>query len=418
MTRWVLAGLCCVPLWAQSFSQRGFVEARGTFFPQTAPSDSGRAIGDILLRYEMGWKLTPWLRFNGAIDGRTDTHRQTERQWRIDWQDRGMLRPAVSLRRFSLTANRGKWTAEAGKQFIRWGKADILNPLDRFAPRDFLNVVDTEYLAVMAGRVTWESGADTVDLVWQPRFTPSRSPLLLQRWGGAGGVLGQGPEAPVDFPVQLVLRQGKATLPAGQQWGVRWNHVGRGYEASGVFYQGHNHLPLIDGRISTFPDLRLELFNYFAQLRMVGGAVAAPNRWFTLKAEGGFFASSTPAADNYFQYVVQAERQSGEWTFVGGYAGEYVTARRNLFDFAPDRGLTRSFLGRASLQLNPRDTVAVDAALRQNGEGVWIRGEFTHSFNDHWSVRTGGTFIRGQSTDFLGQFQRNSHLSVAFRYSF
>lgn len=417
MTRWVLAAACCLPLCGQEFTQRGFVETRGTFFPQTAPSDSGRAIGDILLRYEMGMKLTPWLRFNGAIDGRTDTHRQTERQWRIDWQDRGMLRPAVSLRRFSLTANRGKWTAEAGKQFIRWGKADILNPLDRFAPRDFLNVVDTEYLAVMAGRVTWESGADTVDVVWQPRFTPSRSPLLLQRWGGAGGVLG-GAETPVDFPVELVLRQGRATLPGGQQWGVRWNHVGRGYEASGVFYQGHNHLPLIDGRISTFPDLKLELFNYFAQLRMAGGAVAAPNRWFTLKAEGAYFSSSTPAADNYFQYVVQAERQSGEWTFVGGYAGEYVTARRNLFDFAPDRGLTRSFLGRASLQLNPRDTVAVDAALRQNGEGVWIRGEFTHSFNDHWSVRTGGTLIRGQSTDFLGQFRRNSHVSLAFRYSF
>jgi hypothetical protein len=418
MKRWVLVGLCGLPLWAQSLSQRGFVETRGTFFPQTAPSDSGRAIGDILLRYEVGWKLTPWLRFDGAIDGRTDTHRQTERQFRLDWQDRGMLRPAVSLRRFSVTANRGKWTAEAGKQFIRWGKADILNPLDRFAPRDFLNVVDTEYLAVMAGRVTWESGADTVDVVWQPRFTPSRSPLLLQRWGGAGGVLGDGLEAPEGFAVDLVLRQGRATLPAGQQWGVRWNHVGRGYEASGVFYQGHNHLPLIDGRISTFPDLRLELFNYFAQMRMAGGAVAAPNRWFTLKAEGGYFSSSTPAADNYFQYVVQAERQSGEWTFVGGYAGEVVTARRNLFDFAPDRGLTRSFLGRASLQLNPRDTVAVDAALRQNGEGVWIRGEFTHSFNDHWSVRTGGTLIRGQNTDFLGQFRRNSHVSVAIRYSF
>jgi hypothetical protein len=160
------------------------------------------------------------------------------------------------------------------------------------------------------------------------------------------------------------------------------------------------------------------LYNYFAQLRMAGGAVAAPNRWFTIKAEGGYFFSSTPAADNYFQYVVQAERQSGEWTFVGGYAGEYVTARRNLFDFAPDRGLTRSFLGRASLQVNSRDTIAVDAALRQNGEGVWIRGEFTHSFNDHWSVRSGATFIRGQSTDFLGQFRRNSHVSVAFRYSF
>ena len=181
MSRFALVLVGMLPLWGQGFSQRGFIETRGSFFPQTTPSDSGRAIGDVLLRYEMAYKLTPWLKFNGAIDGRTDTHRQTERQWRVDWQDRGMLRPAVSLRRFSLTANKGKWTVEAGKQFIRWGKADILNPLDRFAPRDFLNVVDTEYLAVMAGRATWESGGETIDLVWQPRFTPSRSVSMVFR---------------------------------------------------------------------------------------------------------------------------------------------------------------------------------------------------------------------------------------------
>ncbi len=401
-----------LPLWGQSFSQRGYVETRGTFFPQTAVSDSGRAIADVLFRYEMAYKLTPWLKFNGAIDGRTDTHRQTEREWRVDWQDRGMLRPAVSLRRFSLTANKGKWTVEAGKQFIRWGKADILNPVDRFAPRDFLNVLDTEYLAVMAGRATWESGGETIDLVWQPRFTPSRSPLLLQRWGGGGALRGELAALP------LTLRQGPAVLPTRQQWGVRWNHVGRGYEVAGVYYDGHNHLPLVNWRVSQVPDLRLDLNNYFARLRMVGGATAIPNRWFTLKGEGGYFSSSTPAADNYFQYVIQAERQSGEWTFVGGYAGEYVTVRRNLFDFAPDRGLTRSFLGRASLQVNPRDTVAIDTALRQNGDGVWMRGEFIHTFNDQWSVRVGGSVIRGRTSDFLGQYGRNSNANFAFRYSF
>ena len=37
-------------------------------------------------------------------------------------------------------------TIEVGRQLVRWGKADILNPTDRFAPRDFLNVVHNEYL--------------------------------------------------------------------------------------------------------------------------------------------------------------------------------------------------------------------------------------------------------------------------------
>ena len=42
--------------------------------------------------------------------------------------------------------HRGPITVVAGKQFIRWGKADILNPTDRFAPRDFMEVVDNEFL--------------------------------------------------------------------------------------------------------------------------------------------------------------------------------------------------------------------------------------------------------------------------------
>ena len=100
--------------------------------------------------------------------------------------------PLSRLRRLSATIHRGKITAEIGRQLIRWGKTDILNPTDRFAPKDYLSsVVDTDFLGVTAARVTYESGGDTVDLIWQPWFTPSRTPLLNQRWTalppGSGG---------------------------------------------------------------------------------------------------------------------------------------------------------------------------------------------------------------------------------------
>ena len=43
-------------------------------------------------------------------------------------------------------------------------------------------MVDSDFLGVTAARLTYESGGNTVDLVWQPWFTPSRTPLLNQRW--------------------------------------------------------------------------------------------------------------------------------------------------------------------------------------------------------------------------------------------
>src|SRR5260370_16689024 len=59
-----------------------------------------------------------------------------------------------------------------------------------------------------------------------------------------------------------------------------------------------------------------------------------------------------PYTTLFRSYVLQLERQSGEWLFVGGYAGEVVTARRAVLSFAPDRGTSRSIVGRASYTID------------------------------------------------------------------
>lgn len=133
---------------AQNFEQRGFIDNSTTLYLQTAPNDHVQAVNATLLRWEVSYKITPWLKISGAVDATTDTHDQTERSFRFDFDDRSTLRPAFSLRRYSATLHKGKFTAELGRQFIRWGKADILNPTDRFAPKDYLsNVVDADFWA-------------------------------------------------------------------------------------------------------------------------------------------------------------------------------------------------------------------------------------------------------------------------------
>ncbi|MEZ5354112.1 MAG: hypothetical protein R2762_15855, partial [Bryobacteraceae bacterium] len=260
----LLLALFAVAGWAQKFEQRGFLEFRTTFYPQAAPGDSGRVVGEGLLRWEGSYEVSPSVKVNGAFDARTDTHRQVEREARIDWRDRRAQRPAFSLRRASMTWHRGPVTVEAGKQFIRWGKADILNPTDRFAPRDYLSVTDNEFLGVTAARATFEMGADTLDLVASPFFTPSRTPLFNQRW------------APLpDDARDIRLIDDGSRLPARTQFGARWGHIGRGYEFSAVFYDGFHHLPLLAGA----PDFRLgalRFWRYHPKLRLYGGDVAVP----------------------------------------------------------------------------------------------------------------------------------------------
>ena len=400
------AALLALSFLAQNFDQRGFLENEAVFYPQSAPNDSSVAVDSILLRWEASYKFTPWFTLAGSFDTRTDSHRQTARDDSVDLDDRGILRPAFSVRRLSARLHKSKFTAEIGRQFIRWGKTDILTPTDRFAPGDYLSsVVDSDFLGVAATRVTYESGGDTIDLVWQPWFTPSRTPLLNQRWTALP------PEA-----AGISIVDAGARYPGGSQYGARWNHVGSGYEYSLCFFDGYNNLPLFS---ATFNPLAssVALQRYYPQLRLYGGDAAVPLTWFTIKGEAAYFTSSTPDTDQYWLYVIQLERQVKEWSFVGGYAGEAVTrSSGNPLQFAPDRGFARSFVGRAGLTIDVNRSLSVEAAIR--AAGSFVRFEYSQGIGQHWRATGGWAWIRGDMTDFLGQYHRNSYGLLSIRYSF
>ena len=393
---------------AQTYTQRGFLENRGTFFPQTAPNDSANAVGESLFRYEGFLSLSGAFQVAGGVDLRVDTHRQVERNFKLSWQDREIQRPLGEIRRLSGTYHKGPVNFEVGKQFIRWGKTDIVTPTDRFAPRDYVSVVDNDFLAVTAARLTFEKGSNTVEAVFSPRFTPSRIPLPNQRW-----------VAPPELPPGVTVHDGGVEFPGGPQTGVRWNHTGAiEYELS--FYQGFNHLPSFDAAPRITPGgTQVDVRRFYPKMTVAGGDVAIPTPLFTIKGEAAHFNSGDDRDDDYVLYVIQLERQTGEWFFVGGYAGESVTnAGARAGNFAPDRGLTKTILVRAGYTIDANRSLAFEAAARENGAGAWGKAEYSQAFGQHWRATASATLIRGAPSDFLGQYRRNSHVALMVRYSF
>ena len=413
--------LALTPCHAQALSQRGFADARITLFPQDAPTDRVRTVADLMLREELFLKPAPWLQFAAGLDLRLNTHDQVEGSWRIDFSDRRRLRPAVSVRRLAGTLARGPITIDVGKQFIRWGKTDVVTPTDRFAPRDFLNVIDSEFLAVSGVRGVLQLGSHTLDLVWVPRFTPSRIPLLNQRW------------APVAPDPRIALDEIGAAIPEGPQAGIRYSRIAERLEYSVSVFDGFNHLPNIDV-LTTFDAEHAEPAENFSSadsassvftvrrtypaMRAYGVDAAMPTRWFTIKGEASYSTSGTAGTDDYVLYVIQLERQSGEWQLVGGYAGEAVTRRRAAATFAPDRGLTRSVVARAAYTIDTNRSVAFEGAARQNARGAYAKAEYSQARGQHWRATFSGVLIAGRPDDFLGQYRRNSHLAAGLRYSF
>ena len=137
---------------AQTLSHRGFVEGTAFVFPQDTPNDPTQLVGDLLAREEVTVRPARWFLFAAGVDFRANSHDQVDDSWRLDFSDRGRQRPRLSTRRLVATLTRGPLTLDLGKQFVRWGKTDIIVPTDRFAPRDFLTVIDAPYLAITAAR--------------------------------------------------------------------------------------------------------------------------------------------------------------------------------------------------------------------------------------------------------------------------
>ncbi len=150
---------------------------------------------------------------------------------------------------------------------------------------------------------------------------------------------------------------------------------------------------------------------------MAGADAAIPLPAFTLKGEAAFFGGDR-RTDEYCLYVFQVERQAGEWSFVAGYAGEFVTVRRGPAAFAPERGLAKAIIGRAGYTIDTNRSVAVEGAVRQDLGGSWIRAEYSFASGSNLRATVSGSWVRGDPDDHFGRYRRNSHLTAALRYSF
>jgi hypothetical protein len=248
---------------------------------------------------------------------------------------------------------------------------------------------------------------ETIEVVWLPQLTPSRMPLLTQRWS----------VVPAEAAGISIIDLG-SDLPNRAQAGARWRHTGGRFETGLSYVDGFNHHPDIETRVLDAAGTVVSLVRTYPRIRSYGAELAVPTRWITFKAEGAYFVSRERTFDEYGLYVAEIERQVGEWLLTLGYAGEVVTGEDAPLAFDPERSLARSFIARMAYAVDPRRTVAVEAVGRQNGDGYYIEGEYSQAVGELWRLTLKQIVILGEEDDFLGQFDRNSHFIAALRLSF
>jgi hypothetical protein len=403
----LVALLLCPPAVAQPrLTYRGFADLNLSLFPQGTPLDTTDVVAEGLLRVDPSLQVSRNFLVSASFDARADSHDQTARTWEVTFWDDTILRPALSVRRASATYSMGRLSLEVGKQFVRWGKADMMSPSDRFTPRDYLSVIDTEVTGVTAARITFAAPADSFEVVYTPRVTPSRLPLFTQRWA---------PQQIVTAPLPVVDAGGAA--PEEPQYGARWNHTGRAVEYSASFFQGFDHQPLLDAALR--PDGRaVEISRRYPRLRTYSGDLIVPLSWVAIRAEATAFDARDDDTDEYVLYVVQAERQWREWLFIGGYSGEYVTEDRGAVGFNADRGLAGTIIARAQYALGGDRSFILESITRHNGDGTYGKIEYSRVAARNLRVALRFVAIGGTLADYFGQYRRNSFAGANARYSF
>src|SRR5262249_7899762 len=157
------------------------------------------------------------------------------------------------------------------------------------------------------------TGNNTLDLVWQPRLTPARIPLINQRWTFLPSTLTQSDAEDLG-----------SVFPARSSFGFRWNHTSPGYEYSLSYYDGFNYLPAFSEHASGMSST-ITFSRMYPSLRLYGGDFAVALAPFSLKGEAAYYTSPAKQQDEYLLYVLEVERQIRDLRLTFGYAGEVIT---------------------------------------------------------------------------------------------
>ena len=107
--------------------------------------------------------------------------------------------------------------------------------------------------------------------------------------------------------------------------------------------------------------------------------------------------------------------RAGEWSFIGGYAGQVITAHGTSLGVLADPRLGAGVRGAAGYTIDTNRSVAVETVVRQNGRGMYLKPEYTPGVRT--ALASDGR-LRADSRDegdFLGQYRRNSHGILTIR---
>lgn len=175
-----------------------------------------------------------------------------------------------------------------GRQVIRWGTADMLNPTAHFAPPDLSEIVfkddDEFYQGVHALSATVIAGDFSLQLVTVPIATPTVLPDARGPWSL------QFPDTHSVIPVQYLPRKPSLPTRGGNiSWGGRFAGTAGPVDFSFSAYRGVDRDVLLQPHVDPrLPIPTVYVIPRYRRLTAFGFDIAAAAGDFTLQAEAAY----------------------------------------------------------------------------------------------------------------------------------
>jgi hypothetical protein len=395
-----------------------------------APADDRLYREEGIFRLEWTRRFAPWVdvKLTGEVRGDTDGYASGVN---LEIPDTDRHRSVLALREATVNLRRSPAELTIGKQFFAWGTADAYNPTDGINPLDYMDVLDTEKLAVYAARVRVEVGATSLVAVVVPFFTPGRPPELTSRWT---------PLPPADLMAVLDDRQVPGRDPDNVQYAARLRTTLGGWDLSTSYYHGFEDVP--EFRASTIqaasgrPMLRLT--PVFPRIDAAGMDFSTTFGGFEVHGEGAVKLVEENGREDRFQGIAGfsytwdglGQRWLDAVTLVLEYAREVALRTRDpsilpsggdseLGDLLALNAFQNTVAARVQFKVNEDTHVKLTGNLNFDGPAsYYAQAAVTHRFTGAFQAEAGFDVLGGDSRSFWGRWRSNDRIFLVLRYLF
>ena len=371
------------------------------------------------------------LSWRGTFDFRLDTHRDVDRHRWSDFSDRRLRQPAGAVSELYVDMKLSHVDLRLGKQQIRWGRADGFNPTDNLIPYDYLDTFSDRRIAVPAVKADAYLARAHFEAAWVPFYTPTRLPLLGQRWfprlPSSVRIVPAPGAGPVD--VDLTYRDLGGPLPArtfgNGQWGVRYNQIVPSAEFSLSYLDGFDDIAFFR-TVSTpvappalqRPQALVDFHREYYRVKVAGADFASQIGPFAIRGEAAYFDQTDPNNLDHLLFVIGLDKTWGDWFAIVQYAGQKVNGRVQNAAIFPDLGLRSTMIYRIERTLRPSRSIEIKGALRLRDGDFFVQPLYNVALSNKWRLKIGATIFAGALDSYLGQFRGNSHLNLQLIYTF